>query len=110
MAAEVKETPLPEVSLFGLSAEELHSQSHNVRDAFGIAHPAPDYTMGPLAARLNTLRTRVREGELCAVSVFWVQGTNKTPGGHCGREDIIRALNRLSSALYWLFCRYLSKR
>jgi ethanolamine utilization cobalamin adenosyltransferase len=109
LAAEVKETPLPELSLFGLSEEELHRQSHDVRGAFGIAHPVPDYTMGPLAVRLNTLRTRIREGELLAVRIFWVHNADGTPGGHCGREDIIRALNRLSSAFYWLFCRCLSK-
>jgi ethanolamine utilization cobalamin adenosyltransferase len=108
LAAEVKETPLPEISLFGLSAEELHRQSHDVGGAFGIAHPVPDYTMGPLAVRLNTLRTRIREGELLAVGVFWVGGGDGKPGGHCNREDIIRALNRLSSALYWLFCRCLA--
>jgi ethanolamine utilization cobalamin adenosyltransferase len=109
LAAEVKETILPELSLFGLSEEELHRQSHDVRGAFGIAHPVPDYTMGPLAVRLNTLRTRVREGELLAVRVFWIPHADGTPEGRCGREDIIRAMNRLSSAFYWLFCRCLSK-
>jgi ethanolamine utilization cobalamin adenosyltransferase len=109
LAAEVKETPLPGISLFGLSAEELHSQSHHVRETFGMDHPAPGWSMGPLAARLNTLRARVREGEICAVSVFWADAPDgKT--GPCDREDIIRALNRLSSALYWLFCRCLSEK
>jgi ethanolamine utilization cobalamin adenosyltransferase len=110
LAAEVKETPLPGLILFGLSAEELHSQSHHTREAFGIDHPAPDYTMGPLAVRLNTLRARIREGELRAISVFRVKDAEGKLGEYCDREDIIRALNRLSSALYWLFCRYLSKR
>jgi ethanolamine utilization cobalamin adenosyltransferase len=96
------------LSLFGLSEEELRRQSHDVRGAFGMDHPVPDYTMGPLAVRLNTLRTRVREGELLAARVFWTRNADGTPGGHCGREDIIRALNRLSSAFYWLFCRCLS--
>jgi ethanolamine utilization cobalamin adenosyltransferase len=59
--------------------------------------------MGPLALRLNSLRTRIREGELLAVRLF-------APGKDTGREDIILALNRLSSALYWLFCRLVSKR
>ena len=108
LAAEVKETPLPELRLFGLSEEDLHRQSHDVRGAFGMDHPVPDYTMGPLAVRLNTLRTRVREGELLAVRTFWVRTADGTPGGRCGREDIVQALNRLSSAFYWLFCRCLS--
>jgi ethanolamine utilization cobalamin adenosyltransferase len=109
LAAEVKESPLPELRLFGLSEKELHRQSHDVRGAFGMNHPVPDYTMGPLAVRLNTLRTRVREGELLAVRTFWVNNADGTPGGRCGREDIVRAMNRLSSAFYWLFCRCLSK-
>jgi ethanolamine utilization cobalamin adenosyltransferase len=57
--------------------------------------------MGPLALRLNTLRTRIREGELMAVQIF-------APGKHTEREDLILAMNRLSSALYWLFCRLVS--
>jgi ethanolamine utilization cobalamin adenosyltransferase len=56
--------------------------------------------MGPLAARLNLLRTRVREAELLAVRVFGP--------GEDGRDDLILAMNRLSSALYWLFCRLVS--
>lgn len=106
LAAEVKEIPLPEFTFFGLSEEELHSQSHNVRGTFGMEHPVPDYTMGPLAVRLNTLRTRIREGELLAVRVFWEDGAEENPRR---REDIIRVMNRLSSALYWLFCRCISK-
>jgi ethanolamine utilization cobalamin adenosyltransferase len=103
LAAEVREQPLAPPELFGLDAEELHRQSHDIKGTFGIAHPAPDYRMGPLALRLNTLRTRVREGELLAVRLF-------APGKDTEREDIILALNRLSSALYWLFCRLVSKR
>jgi ethanolamine utilization cobalamin adenosyltransferase len=102
LAAEVKEKPLAPPELFGLDAEELRRQSHDVKGSFGIAHPVPDYRMGPLALRLNTLRTRVREGELLAVKVF---GQGRNPA----REDIILAMNRLSSALYWLFCGLVSK-
>ena len=98
MSAEVNERPLVEAALFGLSLEELHRQSHRVRETFGIGHPVPDYTMGAAAVRLNTLRTRIRETELLAVRTF--------SAGE--REDIIRGLNRLSSAAYWLFCRRVS--
>jgi ethanolamine utilization cobalamin adenosyltransferase len=103
LAAEVTGRPLTPPELFGLDAEELHRQSHDVKGSFGIAHPVPDYCMGPLALRLNTLRTRIREGELMAVRAF-------NPEKHAERKDIILAMNRLSSALYWLFCRLVSKR
>jgi ethanolamine utilization cobalamin adenosyltransferase len=98
MIAEVKSESLPGPKLFGLSLDEIHHQSHDVKAAFGLAgHPLPDYVMGPLVVRLNYLRSRVREGELLAVKVF---------GGLRGRrQDLITAMNRLSSALWWLCCK-----
>ena len=100
MAAEVRETPLSPPVLFGMDAEELHRRSHNIE---GKLPPLPSYTQGPLAARINTLRAKVREVELLAVRVFGpkeIAGTDTEP-----REDIILALNRLSSALWWLYCK-----
>jgi len=101
MSAEVNERPLAPVKLFGLSLDDLHEQSHNVQGSFGFPHPVPDYTMGILPIRLNTLRTRVREAEIIAVRAFSRETEQK-------RDDIVYALNRLSSAVYWLFCRSLS--
>ena len=97
MAAEVRETPLPPPFLFGMEAEELHRQSHDPKGAFAL----PACTQGPLAARINTLRAKVREAELLAVRVF---GPGTDVAETAEREDIILALNRLSSALWWLFC------
>jgi ethanolamine utilization cobalamin adenosyltransferase len=96
LAAEVRERPLTPFGLFGLSLEELHRQSQDPEGVFGFPHPLPEFSMGPLALRLNTLRTRIREGELLAVKVLR------------RRIDIITVMNRLSSALYWLFCRCLA--
>jgi ethanolamine utilization cobalamin adenosyltransferase len=76
--------------LFGYSLDELHNQIHHVKETFGFEHPLPDYRMGALAIKLNTLRTRIRETELAAA------------------EDIQQILNRLSSAVYWLFCKSLT--
>jgi ethanolamine utilization cobalamin adenosyltransferase len=98
MSAEVNERPVKQVNLFGLSLEELHEQSHRVQEVFGFHHPLPVYTMGDLALKLNTLRTRIRETELIAANTF--SGEAET-----GRDDIVLALNRLSAAVYWLFCR-----
>ena len=64
-------------------------------------HPIPGWEMGELALRINTLRTRVREAELAAVAAF------EAPG-EAPRPDIIRELNRLSSAVYLIFCRVVS--
>jgi ethanolamine utilization cobalamin adenosyltransferase len=104
LAAEVKESPFVMPCLFGLPTEELHRQTHDVAGAFGLAgHPLPSYEQGPLAARLNTLRAHIREAELCALRIF----AGKS-GPAENREDLALALNRLSSALYWLFCRLVS--
>jgi len=97
MAAEVKESPLPPPFLFGMDAEEIHCRSYTTEWS-GAALPC--YTQGPLAARLNTLRTKIREAELLAVRVFGPVAEEDE------REDIILALNRLSSALWWLYCEY----
>jgi ethanolamine utilization cobalamin adenosyltransferase len=102
IAAEVKGTPLGPFRLFGLDADEIHRQTHDVKAAFRLpGHPLPDYTMGPLTIRLNLLRARIRETELFAVRVFH--------GFFGKRPDIIAALNRLSSALWWLVCRRLAR-
>ena len=101
MSAEVNERPLDQIKLFGLTLDELHDQTHNVMDFFGFPHPVPDHNMGVLPIRLNTLRTRLREAEIAAVKTFSRETEQK-------RDDIIYALNRLSSAVYWLYCRSLS--
>jgi ethanolamine utilization cobalamin adenosyltransferase len=68
----------------------------------GIDHPIPHYRMGRLCVALNRLRTQVREAELYAAAAF------TEPDGACAREDIVEALNRLSSCVYILFCRKLA--
>lgn len=99
MAAEVKNQPLASFVLLGMDDRQLRRASHDIKGTLGIDHPTPDYRMGRLCAELNRLRTRVREAELAAVSAF----SGRT--GECAEKDIVRALNRLSSAVYILFCR-----
>ena len=50
-------------------------------------------------AHLNMVRTQVRETELAAVEAFF------DPTEGLQREDIIKALNRMSSAVYVMMCR-----
>lgn len=99
LGAEVKEQLLEERPLFGLCQGELHRISHNVQSEFGMAtHPVPTWEMGALALRLNSIRAQVRETELAAVAAFSAEGEKPRP-------DLVRELNRLSSAVYILFCR-----
>ena len=79
----------------------LHEMSHHVREHFGFDHPTPSADMDRLALRLNLLRTQVREAERLAVDAF-------PPDNGQARVDIVRTLNRLSSAVYVLFCRVLA--
>lgn len=99
LAAEVKETPFEIGRLLGYDSKELRHVSHNPKEYFGIEHPVPKYTMGEVAVWLNTLRTEARKAELQAVNTF--QGK---------RNDIVEALNRLSSAVYILLLKHLTGR
>lgn len=97
LSCEVNENPLGDITLLGMNSGELRYKSQNVREAFGIDHPLPSYKQGAVCAALNKLRTCVREAELAAVDAFPEK-----------RADIIEALNRLSSAVYIVYCRKLS--
>ena len=97
LGAEVKDVPLKEMTLLGLSQPELRRVSHDIKAELGLKkHPVPEYTMGELPALINALRTRVRSTELCAATAV------------PQRFDIITALNRLSSAMHIIFCRLLT--
>lgn len=97
LGAEVKESAFDCNELFGLGFEEIHKMSHYPKDYLGIGHPMPNYEMGEVAIGLNALRTKVRETELSAISAF-----------NGKREDIVLALNRLSSAIYVLVLKLLA--
>jgi ethanolamine utilization cobalamin adenosyltransferase len=99
-ACEVTGKLCDELFLWGLDSEELHERSHNPEKYFGMGHIRLHYTMGVLAAGINELRTRAREAELAACRAF---ETDEGPE----RPDIVKVLNRLSSALYVLMYRYL---
>lgn len=102
LGAEVKDAPLEPSPLFGLVDKEIREHSHNVKKYVGMDHPIPDYRMGKMAAALNRLRTKVRETELAAAHAFMA------PDGSVERPDILRCLNRLSSGVYIVFCRWLA--
>ncbi|MEI3265877.1 hypothetical protein [Frisingicoccus sp.] len=102
LGAEVKEEPLEPMKLLGMTDKELRENSHNVKKYLGMDHPIPDYTMGRMAADLNHLRAKVREVELSAAHAFM------TVEGVVERPDIIQNLNRLSSGVYIVFCRWLA--
>ncbi len=99
LAAEVKEAPFEGIRLMGLNAEELRRHSHHPRDYYGVDHLLPGYQHGPVLSKINVARTLAREAEIVAVEAF------VDSEGRVAREDLLRALNRLSSALYIIACR-----
>lgn len=92
---EVKEEPLPEISLQGLDEATLHDHSHHPSKYYGMRHFLPTQEHGKMVCVLNRLRTYTREVEICAYNAFEDNYHKLT------RTDIIMALNRLSS-LFWI--------
>lgn len=98
LACEVKDEPVPEIKLLGMNSQRLRYVSHHLTEEFGIQHSVPHYSMGEVCVALNNIRTFIRETELVAVAAF-------TQDDKVLRQDIIEALNRLSSCVYIMFCK-----
>ncbi len=98
---ELRGNEVEEFNLLGLDAAALRERSHDPVKFYGHKHMLAAWQMGPLAVSLNTLRALVREVELAAAAAF------KDSAGQPTRDDIIRALNRLSSLFYILMFKYL---
>lgn len=104
LRAEVLDEMPPETRLLGLTAQELREQSHDPKKYFGVEPMVlPHRSMGLAYALLNSLRTAAREGEVEAVAAFRDNTT-------AAQEEILRAMNRLSSAFHILMCRVLAGR
>ena len=96
LRCEVLGEPVPTGKLCGLTAEELRSHSHRPQDFYGQPHFMPEASDGEVIARLNRCRTAAREAELRCVSAFLDSNGNPL------RQDLLQAMNRLSSILYIL--------
>ena len=102
LRSELREEEAEDFRLLGLTPGDLRERSHNPVKFFGHPHLQISYRMGPLAAALNILRTEVREVETAAAAAF-----GGTAAGRPRRDDLILALNRLSSLFYIMIFRYL---
>jgi ethanolamine utilization cobalamin adenosyltransferase len=102
MKCEVLNEPFNNDEIIGLNHEELRAHSHNPKKYYNITQmQLPDYSMGMEYAMLNLIRASIREAEVLAVDAF-------TDNKKCTRKDIIEELNRLSSALHVMMCKYLA--
>ncbi|GAB3796402.1 cobalamin adenosyltransferase [Virgibacillus kimchii] len=100
LRAEVLEEELDEFRLLGMNEMEIRDMSHHPEKYFGCGHFTSDFKMGVGIVALNAVRTAVRETELAAYQAF------KKKDGSTERDDIILALNRLSSLCYVMMVKY----
>lgn len=93
--ADVLGEPVKDFHLLGMDAASLREQSHYPQKYFGQPHFMPSYRDPAALLAVNKVRTAVRSTERAAYRAF------KDENGAATRNDIILALNRLSS-LCWI--------
>ena len=100
---EVLDEPVPDEPLCGLTQQELRERSHRPQEYYNQPHFMPGAADGRLLLLINKARCAARAAELAAADAF----TDRN--GTLLREDLLRALNRLSSMLYLLMIRLKAK-
>jgi ethanolamine utilization cobalamin adenosyltransferase len=97
LAAEYHLRPPGALVIAGLDEEALHHASHHPEEVGGLDHLVPDGSHPEVLHWLNWLRCQVREAEVVALDAF-------PPEHHPGSDGgpIAQAVNRLSSAVYYL--------
>ena len=103
LRCDVLEEKVERETLCGLDEQQLRSHSHRPQEYYGQPHFMPEVTDGEEILRLNRCRCAAREAELKAVAAFTDREGNPT------RIDLLRAMNRLSSAIYLLMIRQKGK-
>ena len=86
---EVLDEPVTADTLGGMDEKALRERSHRPQDFYAQPHFMPAPTDSLLLLQVNKARCLARNAELRAVAAF-----------PAGREDLLRAFNRLSSFLY----------
>lgn len=100
LRAEVLEEPFEQWEIAGMDQAFLRKASHHPQKYLQVEHILPDYSMGPVLIKLNTLRSLARELEIIGIQAF------ATKEGKIQRQDLLQALNRLSSGIYVMMCRW----
>lgn len=96
---DVMKEPVKTEKLCGLTMDEQRSRSHRPQDYYGQTHFMPQVSDGEVILTLNRCRCMARAAELTAAAAFTDEN------GNCTREDILRAMNRMSSMIYILMIR-----
>jgi ethanolamine utilization protein EutL len=108
VGAEVTNKPAPPVQLFGMGDDELRDATHHTQELYGVPFMYPDVRQGPVIAKLSLARAVAREAEVAIVAAFPAETGG--PAAPPARADLAHALNRVSSALYLLACKYVAGR
>lgn len=102
MRCDVMGEPYVKECIIGLNHQELRERSHNPQKFYNVKQMIlPDYRFGRVYAELNYIRTQIRELEVAAVSAY-------RNGKTVERTDLIEGLNRMSSAVHIVMCKYLA--
>ena len=97
LRCDVLEEPVKELKLCGMDAGQLRQRSHFPQNFYGQPHFMPASEDGQAVLYLNRARCAARHAELQAVAAM------------PQREDMLQAMNRLSSMLYILMIRQKAK-
>ena len=103
LRCEVLGEPVKEEKLWGMTEADLRQRSHRPQAFYGQPHFMPDFRDGKGILLLNRARCAARHGELMAVKAFLDTEGNPT------RQDLIRGMNRISSAIYLLMIQLKSR-
>ncbi len=96
LRCEVLEEPVKRNTLCGLTEEAQRERSHFPQEFYGQPHFMPSPADGKAILELNRCRCAARAAELAALRAFTDREGNMT------REDLLRAMNRMSSMIYLL--------
>jgi ethanolamine utilization protein EutL len=108
VGAEVTGRPAPAVRLFGMEDDEVRDATHHTHELYGVPFMYPDVRQGPVVAKLGLARAVAREAEVAVIQAFPAETGG--PAAPPARADLAHALNRISSALYLLACKYVAGR
>ena len=97
MSAEYNERAVAPLAFGSVDEEAIHKATHHPEESFGIPHVTPTSTDPELLHWLNALRCESREVELVALDAF-----ASVPDYRVVQPSLVRAINRFSSAVYYL--------
>ncbi len=98
-ATVVEDYRLEAFEIDGLHEDLIHKYSHKPLKYIGYGHIVPAFEHGEECIRINTLRTKIRMLENTAFNIYT---SDKGGENVVTRPDILKTLNRLSSACYVL--------